>query len=135
MILAANVVVLRWKKIPLGPVYGILLAVVVGLYFVDLASFAFLPFAMKALIVGSLATLPMAFSGVAFARAFEAASRKDHALGANLIGALAGAVLESVSFVVGIRALLVAVGLLYLAAALTRPGRGERTATEPVRES
>ena len=109
MILAANVVVL-------GPVYGILLAVVVGLYFVDLASFAFLPFAMKALIVGSLATLPMAFSGVAFARAFEVASRKDHALGANLIGALAG-------------------GLLYLAAALTRPGMGERTATEPVRES
>ena len=74
MILAANVVVLRWRKIPLEPVYAILLAVVAGLYFVDLASFAFLPFALKALIVGSLATLPMAFSGIAFARAFEVAS-------------------------------------------------------------
>ncbi len=124
MILAANVIVLRWRRIPLEPVYGILLAVVAGLYIVDLASFAFLPFALKALIVGSLATLPMAFSGIAFARAFEVASRKDHALGANLLGALAGAVLESMSFVVGIRALLVAVGVLYLAAALTRPGRG-----------
>ncbi|MGB5674057.1 MAG: methyltransferase domain-containing protein [Gemmatimonadota bacterium] len=135
MILAANIAVLRWKRIPLEPVYGILLAVVVGLYFVDLASFAFLPFALKALIVGSLATLPMAFSGIAFARAFEVASRKDHALGANLIGALAGAVLESMSFVVGIRALLVAVGVLYLAAALTRPGRGGRSVTAPVEGS
>jgi spermidine synthase len=126
MILAANVVVLRWKRIPLGPVYGILLSVVIGLYFIDLASFAFLPFALKAAIVGSLATLPMAFSGIAFARAFETAGRKDHALGANLIGALAGAVLQSMSFVVGIRALLVAVGLLYLAAALTRPRLGTR---------
>lgn len=126
MILAANVIVLRRNRIPLGPVYGALLAVVVGLYFVDLASFAFLPFALKASIVGSLATLPMLFSGIAFARAFETASRKDHALGANLIGALAGAVLESMSFVFGIRALLVAVGILYLAAALTRPDTGRR---------
>ena len=91
-------------------------------------------FAVKALIVGSLATLPMAFSGVAFARAFASASRKDHALGANLIGALAGAVLESMSFAVGIRALLLAVGVLYLAAALTRPGKRSRTVPVPAAE-
>ena len=43
--------------------------------------------------------------------------------------------LESMSFVVGIRALLLAVGVLYLAAALTRPGRGGRSVTAPVEGS
>ena len=77
----------------------------------------------KALVVGALTTLPMAFSGVAFARAFALAGRKDYALGANLIGALVGAVLEAMSFLLGMRALLVAVAVLYAAAMLTRPGR------------
>ena len=122
MILAANAVVIRWPRIPLRPVYVALLITVLGLYFVDLASFASLPFGWKALTVGGLTTLPMAFSGVAFARAFAVAGRKDHALGANLIGALVGAVLEAVSFLLGIRALLLVVAVLYAAAMMTRPG-------------
>jgi hypothetical protein len=122
MVLIANAIVIRWPAIPLGPVYGVLLATVLALYFVDLARFAFLPFAWKAVIVGTLTTLPMAFSGIAFARAFAVAGRKDYALGSNILGALVGAVLESMSFLLGIKALLLAVAVFYLAAALTRPG-------------
>jgi len=122
MVLIANAIVIRWSAIPLAPVYGVLLATVLALYFVDLARFAFLPFAWKAVIVGALTTLPMLFSGIAFARAFAATVRKDHALGANLLGALVGAVLQSMSFLFGIKALLLAVAVFYLAAALTRPG-------------
>jgi hypothetical protein len=121
MVLVANAAVIRWPRIPTGPVYCLLLGTVVALYFVDLARFAFLSFVPKALIVGSLTTLPMLFSGIVFARAFAVATRKDHALGANLLGALLGAVLESVSFLVGIRALLLVVAVFYLLAALTRP--------------
>ena len=47
------------------------------------------------------------------------------ALAANLMGALAGALLQSVTFVTGIKALLLIVAALYLAAVLVRP----RTAT------
>lgn len=131
MVLIANAIVMRWPAIPLGPVYGMLLATVLALFFLDLARFAFLPFAWKATIVGVLTTAPMAFSGIAFARAFAVSGRKDYALGANILGALVGAVLESVSFLLGIKALLLVVGIFYFAAALTRPGAARlRTATE-----
>jgi spermidine synthase len=128
MVLIANAIVIRSPAIRLAPVYVALLAIVLALYFVDLARFAFLPFALKAAIVATLTTLPMLFSGIAFARAFAVAGRKDFALGANLLGALVGAVLESISFLLGIKALLLAVALFYLAAALTRP-RAARTRT------
>ncbi|MFQ5529795.1 MAG: hypothetical protein ACE5FP_05535, partial [Gemmatimonadota bacterium] len=61
------------------------------------------------------------FSGIVFARAFVVAEGKDTALGANLIGALVGAVLQSLSFLLGIKALLLIVALFYLLAMLTRP--------------
>jgi spermidine synthase len=133
MILIANAAVIRWPAIPLAPVFGVLIGTVLALYFLDLARFAFLPFAAKAFIVGALTTLPMLFSGVAFARAFAVAGRKDFALGANLLGALIGAVLESMSFLFGIKALLLAVAVFYVAAAITRPGRARlrRARAEP----
>ena len=53
MILLANVIVLRWPRIHLGPVYMLLLATVFGLYFLDLARFAFLAYPIKAAVVGA----------------------------------------------------------------------------------
>ncbi|MFN2419973.1 MAG: hypothetical protein ABR527_01130 [Gemmatimonadota bacterium] len=98
MALVANLVAARWPRLPQGPVYAALLGTAVGLYFVDLARFAFLPYATKAAVVGALTTLPMLFSGIVFARSFAAAPRKAEALGANLLGALGGALLQSLSF-------------------------------------
>ena len=46
---------------------------------------------------------------------------KDRALGANLIGSLFGGLLQSITFVTGIKLLLLVVAGLYLAAFLTRP--------------
>ena len=46
---------------------------------------------------------------------------KARALGSNLIGSLIGGLLESLSFVTGIRALIILVGLFYLIAILLRP--------------
>ena len=97
----------------------------IGLYFLDLSRFAFLPYATKALVVGLLTSLPMLFSGIVFIRSFAAAERKDAALGANLIGALVGGLLQTITFVTGIKALLLIVAALYLAAVLTRPKGAE----------
>ena len=52
-------------------------------------------------------------------------------MGANLLGALIGAVLESMSFLLGIKALLLAVAFFYLVAAVTRPGAARLTTTRP----
>jgi hypothetical protein len=130
MALLANLAVARWPRLPMGPMYAALLAAAVGLYFVDLARFAFLPYATKAVVVGSLVTLPMFFSGIVFARSFAIAPGKSEALGANLLGALVGALLQSISFLTGIRALLLVVAGFYVLALLTRPTRAV-PATEP----
>jgi hypothetical protein len=128
MILLANLIASRFPRLPLPAVYSGLIGSCVALFFVDISQFAFLPFAAKAAIVGTLTTLPMLFSGIIFIRSFAAVERKDAALGANLIGALVGGMLQSVTFVIGIKALLLIVAALYLAALLTRPRAARKQA-------
>lgn len=126
MILAANALTPLAKKVPAAVVYGGLLASCVGLYFLDLSRFGFLPYWQKAAAVGLLTSLPMLFSGLIFARSFTATPHKDAALGANLFGSLVGAMVQSVTFVTGIKALLLLVAAFYLGAILTRPKEGGR---------
>jgi Ca2+/Na+ antiporter len=95
------------------------------LYFVDLARFGFLPYPAKAGIVGALTSLPMLFSGIVFVRSFTLVPDKSNALGANLIGALVGALLQSMTFVIGIKSLLLIVAFLYLLSLLTIPSQAE----------
>ena len=121
MILLANLLAARFPRLPLWAVYAALVGTCLVLYFVDLSSFAFLPYATKAIIVGGLTTLPMLFSGIVFIRSFASVPGKDKALGANLIGALIGALLQSLTFVTGIKALLLLVAVLYTLAMFTRP--------------
>jgi spermidine synthase len=129
MALLANWVAYKFPNISLTVVYCMLIGVCVGLYFVDLARFGFLPYFTKAILVGSLTSLPMLFSGIVFTRSFAVAKEKSSALGANLIGALVGALLQSVTFITGIRALLLIVACFYLLSLLTLPGRRAETAS------
>ncbi len=122
MVLVANMIAAKWPRLPTGPVYAALLGSAIGLYFIDLARFAFLPAGPKAVVVGGLTTLPMLFSGIVFVRSWAGAQRKDVALGANLFGALVGAILQSLSFMTGIRALLLIVAGFYALAFLSRRG-------------
>lgn len=131
MILLANLAAYKFPRLPMLPVYLLLIGACLGLYLVDLASFAFLPYATKAIIVGGLTTLPMLFSGIVFIRSFAAAPGKDEALGANLIGALVGALLQSVTFITGIKALLLIVAALYGASLITRPALSPKEVPTP----
>ena len=121
MVLIANYAVARFPKVPSGPIYGALLLICLALWAVDVARFNGLPTVTKGVLVAGLTSLPMLFSGIVFIRSFSAVVGKGEALGANLIGALVGGLLQSITFVVGIRALIVLVALLYLAAYATRP--------------
>jgi SAM-dependent methyltransferase len=121
MVLLANAIVAKWPALPIVPVYVSLCGACILLFFVDIARFAFLPYGPRAVVVGALTSLPMLFSGIVFIRSFTAVSAKSAALGANLIGALVGGLLQSVTFVTGIRALLLIVTALYVAAIVTRP--------------
>jgi 4-amino-4-deoxy-L-arabinose transferase-like glycosyltransferase len=120
MILLANLIVARWPLIPGTPVYIGLCATCLFMCGLDLSRFGFLPYASKALIVGVLTSLPMFFSGIIFIQSFTRVTNKNQALGINLLGALVGGLLQSITFLTGIRALLLIVVGLYLAALATR---------------
>lgn len=128
MILLANALAGWAKKLPAGPVYVALIGSCLGLYFLDLSQFGFLPYWQKSVVIGLLTSLPMLFSGIVFIRSFEKAERKDAALGANLFGSLAGGLLQTVTFVTGIKALLLIVAGLYLLAVLAKPRTKAATA-------
>jgi spermidine synthase len=128
MILLANGITSRWPSVPLPPIYACLLGSCAGLYFVDLAWFGGLESVLKTVVVGVVTTLPMIFAGIVFVRSFVGIDRKDEALGANLLGALVGAVLQTLTFVTGIKALLLLVAALYWLVFATRP-RGETAGT------
>ena len=68
----------------------------------------------------------MLFSGIVFARSFAAAPDRARALGANLCGALCGGILQYLSFLTGIRALMLLVVGFYLGAAAADPARAAR---------
>jgi spermidine synthase len=133
MALLANWIAYRFPHLPLRPVYMLLIGTCLALYFVDLARFSFLPYPAKAVIIGSLTSLPMLFSGIVFVRSFTMVSDKSNALGANLTGALVGALLQSMTFVIGIKSLLLIVAFFYLLSFLTSPSQaetGETVSTE-----
>lgn len=58
------------------------------------------------------------------------AEEKGDALGANLVGTLVGALLQSVTYVIGIKALLLIVVGFYLLSLLTAPKQLAMSLTE-----
>lgn len=121
MILMSNLIAAKFPRLPKAPIAACLIGTCIALYFVDLSRFAFLSFTTKAVVVGLLTTLPMLFSGLIFIDSFAKTERKDSALGANLMGALVGGALQSVTYIIGIKALLLLVAGLYSAALMFRP--------------
>ncbi|MGC2514472.1 MAG: hypothetical protein WA383_08110 [Terriglobales bacterium] len=76
----------------------------------------------SAALVGSFAALifaiPVFFAGLLFAAEFRSADSPAAALGANMLGAVVGGLLENLSLIIGMKALLVVAALLYSLAAL-----------------
>ncbi len=98
----------RWSL--LGLVLGLLLAYVIPFHRIP----------GSATFVGWLAAgifaLPIFFAGILFAAEFRVTESRSAALGANMLGAVAGGLLENASLVTGLNALLlVALGLYALA--------------------
>ena len=116
MILLANVVVSRWHP-PLRWVYAGLFAVVMIDYLFPLQKLLGLDFWVQVLAAGLRVAAPMFFAGIIFARWFQRTSTPSAALGANLIGAVLGGLLEYLSLVIGLRQLYLLALLFYLLSA------------------
>ncbi len=115
LIVASNFIVQWMPQIPVKVGYlGILLTVAVG-YLMPLERLFFQSFWVKALAATAVLCLPVFFAGIVFIRSFALEGFRSEALGSNLLGALTGGLLESLSMWTGIRSLLIIAGLLYLA--------------------
>jgi SAM-dependent methyltransferase len=123
MILFSNLVASRWPKLPQWFIVTGLAVTVLQLALVPLDWFNGLTGAAKLLTASAFLTAPVFFAGLIFIRSFAVCPDKSHALGSNLIGALVGGLLESLSFVTGIRALVLLVGLFYAIAIGLRPSQ------------
>jgi len=88
---------------------------------------------LKGLAALTVLCLPVYFAGIIFARSFAEVSFNSEALGSNLLGAVVGGVLESISFWTGLRALLLLSVLLYIfsAIALRRGESGSAVSGRP----
>ncbi len=117
LIIAANTLVELWPVPPAVAYTGIFLAMIVA-YLVPVEKFLFPSLALKILASTAVLCLPVFFAGMVFVRSYQAAAFSGAALGANLLGALCGGVLESLSLWTGLKSLLIAAAVLYAASAV-----------------
>jgi hypothetical protein len=128
LIIAANATVSSVPLISRWIAYaGILIAATIG-YLVPMQSLFFPNPWVKGLAALVVLCLPVYFAGIIFARSFTDASFNSEALGSNLLGAVVGGVLESISFWTGLRALLLIAVLLYILSAVSLTSRNQRSA-------
>jgi len=114
LILLANFFIAYVNVRRIFPFYILLWASVMLLYFIPLDIFNSFGFWTKTILASLFLNLPIFFAGIIYIHSFKDAPAKDIALGSNLIGAALGGLLESLSFVTGIKALLLMVLLLYV---------------------
>jgi len=128
LIVLSNCLVQWMPKTPVAIGYaGTFITIGAG-YFIPMDRLFFHSFWVKALAATAILCLPVFFAGIIFIRSFALEGFRSEALGSNLLGALTGGMLESLSMWTGLRSLLTIAFLLYVAAwvALVLQQRMER---------
>ena len=124
LILAANAIAAARPTLPAWLAYaGLIVSIGVSYGVPSRALLVDSPIARIVLAIAVLC-LPVFFAGLVFVRSFAAERFDSEALGSNLLGALVGGLLESLSLWTGIRSLLLLAALLYTCAWLARPRLG-----------
>lgn len=111
--LLANCIAASLPKLSARQVYIALFAALLFEYLMPLGQLLQLPSAERAACGLLVLFLPVFFSGLVFARSFRGSANPEQDLGANLLGAVAGGLLENLSVVVGYHGLLLIVALTY----------------------
>jgi spermidine synthase len=115
LIVTANILVEFSPRFPMAVAYVGIFVTLLASYLIPLESFFLPSLWTKALISTLVLCLPVFFAGTVFIRSFAEEGFRSKALGSNLLGAMIGGILESVSLWTGIRSLLFIAAFLYLA--------------------
>jgi len=135
LIVAANGVAAIAPKLRYEFGYVGVIVMIAAAYAVPTQALLFESFVVRATVATLFLCLPAFFAGIVFVKRFAASGFSSDAIGSNLLGSLAGGILESLSLWSGLKSLLLVAALLYLAAWLaSREALPElsRSAPEPV---
>jgi len=64
-------------------------------------------------LLGAAYSLPLFFAGIIFTESFRRARGASECLGANILGAVAGGLAQNLSFIFGLKALLLSAAVSY----------------------
>lgn len=118
-ILLSNAVVALFPQFPRPVAYVGLFGTMALSYFLPAQSFFYDSVLLRAAVATVVYCSPVFFAGIVFIASFREAGFRADAFGSNLLGSLAGGLLESLSFATGIQALVLVAALLYLVSLLT----------------
>jgi SAM-dependent methyltransferase len=131
-ILLSNLVVSLVPKFPRRFAYVGLFATLAVSYFIPTEAFFYESMLTRAAVSTLLYCSPVFFAGLIFISSFKEIGFRAEALGSNLLGALVGGLLDSLSYLVGMRALvLVSAGLYLFSLLAVSRVRGKEMVTVP----
>lgn len=112
-ILLSNLVVARFPNFPKTVAYVGLFVTLIVSYLVPANAIFLESAAARAAAAMTLYCSPVFFAGLIFIASFREAGFRAEAFGSNLLGALVGGLLDSLSFAIGLNALVLVAALLY----------------------
>jgi len=101
----------------LAPWYCASIVSLFVIYFIPWESLPFQTMSVGMLLAGAYC-VPVFFAGVIFAETFRRNEHKSNAFGSNILGAVAGGLTQNVSFVIGLKALLLLAAGFYALAGI-----------------
>lgn len=119
LILLSNLVVSLFPDLPRQTAYAGLFVSLILSYLIPTHSLFFESLVLRGLVATLLYCSPAFFAGMIFISSFKQIGFRAEAFGSNLLGSLVGGLLESLSFLVGIQALVLVAALLYLMSLIT----------------
>jgi hypothetical protein len=113
-ILLSNLVVSLVPRFPRQLAYAGLFATLAVSYFIPSQALFYESMLTRAAVSTLLYCSPVFFAGLIFISSFKEIGFRAEAFGSNLLGALVGGLLDSLSYLVGIKALVLVSAFLYL---------------------
>jgi SAM-dependent methyltransferase len=119
-ILLSNLTVSIFPRFPRSLSYAGLFGALALNYLVPTNALFYESLWVRTVVATGMYCAPVFFAGLIFITSFRQAGFQAEAFGSNLLGALVGGLLESLSFLSGIKALVIVAALLYFLSLVTK---------------
>ena len=113
LIVAGNLTIAAWSRLPYGVAYGALVTSLLASYFASPELVLGRGLALS-LLYGLAVLSPVYFAALIFARSFRAATVAGPAIGVNILGSVLGGWVEYATMATGIRAMVLLALVFYL---------------------